>query len=163
MLHRKAIVPGCHCINETELVRIRRSVTQYRSSSHLQRPDNMDRHLAHLKPFPITDMVISRVVRGINLRNTAITKLNSTVCMLGKVFRTPIPNTSSKTTRLLKLVHSHVNGPSEVPYLRISRYFVIFTDDYSRLTNFYTMKQKSEPFEFSDGTIHSLKDIVELI
>ena len=93
-------------------------------------------------------MVNSRVVRGINLRKTGITKLNCTGCILGKGHRAPIPKTSSsRMTRLLEVVHSDVNGPVEVPYLGVSRYFVTIIDDYSKWTTFYTMKQKSETFQ----------------
>ena len=44
----------------------------------------------------------------------------------------------------LQLVHSDVCGPMPTESLGKKRYFVSFTDDYSRCSQVYLMKQKSE-------------------
>ncbi len=67
---------------------------------------------------------------------------------MGKAHRYIIPKSStSKSTRLLELAHSDLNGPPEVPLLGGSRYSVTFVDDFSKRTVLYTMKAKSETLD----------------
>lgn len=54
----------------------------------------------------------------------------------------PVGEICSK--RKLQLVHSDVCGPIQTESIDGSRYFVTFTDDYSRCCKLYFMKQKSE-------------------
>ena len=90
----------------------------------------------------------SQSIRGLQIsdENTELTSCMR--CILGKAHRSAIPTKSeTRATKLLELVHSEVNGPIEVPFLGVSRYFVTFIDDFSRWTTLYTMKAKSETFE----------------
>ncbi len=102
--------------------------------------------LAHIQPSSITGMAKSNAVWGLEINNSQ--ELTCTGCVLGKGHRQLIPKKShSRSTKLLELVHSDVNGPLEVPSLGGSRYFVTFIDDYSRWISLYTMKAKSETFD----------------
>ena len=66
-------------------------------------------------------------------------------CALGKSKRLPFPKKSfHKTTKPLQLIHSDVCGPVHVPSLGGSRYFVTFTDDYSRYVTVNILKTKDE-------------------
>ena len=66
---------------------------------------------------------------------------------MGKQDRQPFPKKSqSNTTQVLELIHSKVCGPMDVNSVGGSRYFVTFTDDYSRYAAVYMMKRKSEAF-----------------
>ena len=129
----------------------------YRLDSRISKPINAfisvemevwHRRLAHLNPITIAEMSSKNVVQGLNL-STEKPKLNTCKgCIMGKAHRSQIPKSSSnKSTRLLELVHSDVNGPIETPSLGGSIYFVTFIDDYSRWTVLYTMKRKSDTFE----------------
>lgn len=52
-----------------------------------------------------------------------------------------------RSNRILELIHSDVCGPMSVPAHDGSRYFVTFTDNYSRASIIYCIKRKSEVFE----------------
>jgi len=86
--------------------------------------------------------------RNLEIATSQLTKDKCVGCVMGKGHRTTIPKLStSKSNRLLELVHSDVNGPLEIPSLGGSRYFVTFVDDFSRWTVMYTMKAKSETLD----------------
>ena len=48
---------------------------------------------------------------------------------------------------MLELVHSNVCGPMSTQARVGYKYFITFTDDYSRFGSVYLMKRKSEAFE----------------
>ena len=69
-------------------------------------------------------------------------------CIMGKHSRSPFPKKSSRvTTKPLELVHSDVCGPMSVDSIGGSRYFITFTDDYSRFVVTYTMRHKDEALD----------------
>ena len=103
--------------------------------------------LAHIQPATIIEMSKSQAVRGLEIDDSREQTMTCAGCALGKAHRAVIPKKShTRSTKLLELVHSDVNGPLEVPSLGGSRYFVTFIDDFSRWTSLYTMKTKSETF-----------------
>jgi hypothetical protein len=65
-------------------------------------------------------------------------------CQLGKQPALPFNNSESITSATFDLIHSDVWGPSLIPTVVGSRYFVIFVDDFSRYTWIYLMKNRSE-------------------
>ena len=69
-------------------------------------------------------------------------------CMLGKQHRQPFP--SGKTWRAkkpLELVHTDVCGAMRTPSNDQNRYFILFIDDFTRMTWVYFMQQKSQVFD----------------
>ena len=69
-------------------------------------------------------------------------------CIQGKMHRTPHkPLKEVKSTKRLQLVHTDVCGPMQTKSFGGSRYFITFTDDYSRCCKAYFMKEKSEALE----------------
>ena len=67
-------------------------------------------------------------------------------CALGKASRSPFPISLNRALERLDLIHSDVCGPlprSVVGY----KYFVSFTDDHTRMSWIYPVKQKSEVLE----------------
>ena len=55
-----------------------------------------------------------------------------------------VNNSESITSATFDLIHSNVWGPSSVPTVKGSRYFVIFVNDFSSYTWIYLMKNHSE-------------------
>jgi hypothetical protein len=55
-------------------------------------------------------------------------------------------NSNSKSNKIFELVHSDVWGPAPVTSYNNFRYFIIFIDDFSKITWLYLMKNKSEVF-----------------
>lgn len=70
------------------------------------------------------------------------------ICVKGKQTRHPIPKTAStRSTRPLQLIHSDLCGPLPTPSLFQSRYFITFTDDYSRYSWVYFLTYKSQALD----------------
>ena len=103
--------------------------------------------LSHIQPSNILEMAKSKTVQELEISSS--NKINSTCssCVLGKAHRSPIPKQSqSRSTQLLQLVHSDVNGPLEVPFLGGSRCFVTFAHEFSRWTSIFNMRNISDEF-----------------
>ena len=69
-------------------------------------------------------------------------------CALGKNHRLPFPKgVAWRAKEPLELVHTDVCGPMSINSNGGNRYFILFIDDFTRMTWVYFLKQKSEVFE----------------
>ena len=68
-------------------------------------------------------------------------------CLLGKMTKSPFTDTCERGEGLLDLIHTDVCGPFRSTTRDASRFYVTFTDDYSRYGYIYLIKHKSETFE----------------
>ncbi len=71
-------------------------------------------------------------------------------CCLGKMKQENFPRNpvdKVKSSELLEIVHTDVQGPMSVQTPGGNRFAVLFTDDYSRYCDIFFMKKKSEVFE----------------
>ena len=68
-------------------------------------------------------------------------------CLMGKMTKTPFSGTMERANDLLKIIHTDVCSPMSVEARGGDRYFLTFTDDFSRYGYIYLMKHKSETFE----------------
>ena len=66
--------------------------------------------------------------------------------LLGKMTKTHFTGNCERGKDLLELVHTDVCGPFRSPTRHGERYFVTFTDDFSRYGYVYLIKHKSETF-----------------
>ena len=64
---------------------------------------------------------------------------------------------SWRASVFLELIHTNICGPMKTPSLESQRYFLIFIDDFSRMTWVYFLKEKSEAFT----TFKKFKALVE--
>ncbi|PRQ55987.1 putative RNA-directed DNA polymerase [Rosa chinensis] len=79
-------------------------------------------------------------------------------CVIGKQHRDPFPKAGAwRAKTVLQLVHLDICGPIHPVSNGNKRYFITFTDDFSRKTWVYFMEQKSEAF----GVFKSFKTLVE--
>ena len=60
-------------------------------------------------------------------------------CLLGKMTKDPFTGHSERANELLDLIHTDARGGY--------KYFITFTDDFSRYGYVYLMRHKSESFE----------------
>lgn len=68
-------------------------------------------------------------------------------CQLGKQHRLPFPSSATwKASEKLDLVHSDVSRPMKTTSVNGNKYFILFIDDFTRMTWVYFLKQKSEVF-----------------
>ncbi|KAL0334102.1 UNVERIFIED_CONTAM: Retrovirus-related Pol polyprotein from transposon TNT 1-94 [Sesamum angustifolium] len=69
-------------------------------------------------------------------------------CLQGKQHKKPFPSgTSWRAKAVLELIHTDVCGPMRTPSHEQNRYFILFIDDYSRMTWVYFMREKSKVFK----------------
>ena len=72
---------------------------------------------------------------------------NCESCLCGKMTKAPFSKMGERSNDLLELIHSDVCGPMSIEARGGYRYFVTFTDDYSRYGYIYLMRTKAETFE----------------
>ena len=101
------------------------------------------RRLGHINSNYLNKM--SDAVEGLSLReNAKISKSCCTVCCEGKQCRLPFTHVGARSTGTLNLIHTDLCGPMETMSIGGSKYFMLFVDDYSRMTFIYFLKNKSE-------------------
>ncbi|KAJ9544958.1 LOW QUALITY PROTEIN: hypothetical protein OSB04_024665 [Centaurea solstitialis] len=86
---------------------------------------------------------------------------NCESCLSGKMTKQPFNNENERATDLLEIIHTDVCGPFSHVARGGYRYFVTFTDDFSRYGYVYLMRHKSETFEkFKEyqNEVHNLLD-----
>ena len=86
-------------------------------------------------------------------------------CELAKAKRIPFPNKSMPwTTKRLHLVHSDICGPLTPRSLGSNNYFITFTDDFSRVSRVYFLKEKSQALDaFKDFVISAENETEEKV
>ena len=100
--------------------------------------------LGHLNVQQLKQAVKRCQVKGIDLQDNDRLDFCEG-CVEGKMSRYPFkPVGEIKSTRKLKLVHSDVCGPMPTESFNGKRYFVTFTDDYTRCVKVYFIRHKSE-------------------
>lgn len=77
-------------------------------------------------------------------KNLHVESLHCEVCELAKHKRVPFPISNKVSTSPFYLIHTDVWGPSNVPNVSGSKWFVTFIDDCTRVTWLFLLKNKSE-------------------
>lgn len=90
---------------------------------------------------------LNNAVAGINVNGNDTQIKQCKVCDLGKQHRKPFPVSSTRTKKILEVVHTDLCGPMETKSLAGARYMLTFTDDFSRKTFLYFLKEKSQVFK----------------
>ncbi|KAJ9567049.1 hypothetical protein OSB04_003015 [Centaurea solstitialis] len=72
---------------------------------------------------------------------------NCESCLSGKMTKQPFNKENERDTDLLEIIHTDVCGPFSHVARGGYRYFITFTDDFSRYGYVYLMRHKSESFE----------------
>lgn len=78
-------------------------------------------------------------------------------CQPGKQTRVRSKTKEYSTSRPLELIHTDICGPTKSQSLQGNRYFILFIDDYTRMTWVSFLKHKSEVF----GKFKAFKALVE--
>ena len=72
---------------------------------------------------------------------------NCESCLSGKMTKQPFNKDNERANDLLEIIHTDVCGPFSHEARGGYRYFITFTDDFSRYGYVYLMRHKSESFE----------------
>lgn len=101
------------------------------------------RRLGHLSGKDLSNIQRDNIVDGlgsVKLRD----EFECTVCVKGKMTRTPFPRKSERSTNLLEIIHSDVCGPMRQESHGGAKYFVEFIDDNSRWCEVRFVRSKDE-------------------
>lgn len=79
-------------------------------------------------------------------------------CIKGKMSVKPFPRKATPTTAVMDCVVTDVCGPLSVASVGHSRYFITFTDLYSKYTEVYFMKTKDETFQRIKQYVEKVKN-----
>ncbi|XP_050672420.1 uncharacterized protein LOC126970513 isoform X1 [Leptidea sinapis] len=103
------------------------------------------RKLAHLNEGQMRIALDKKIMEGLEF-NKSDTVKDCEVCAKGKATKLPFnaSKNEQRTNERLEIVHTDVCGSMRQPSKGGSKYFITFTDDYSRYTRVYTMKTKDE-------------------
>ena len=105
-------------------------------------------YLLHCRLGHINEKCISKL-HQVGLLNSFDFKSYDTCesCLLGKMKKDPFTRPSARANELLDLIHTDVCGPLSSDARGGYKYFITFTDDFSRYGYVYLMRHKSESFE----------------
>jgi transposase InsO family protein len=110
----------------------------------------------HLSIKGLNTLVKKQMVKGLPDLEDISEKCSD--CLVGKQHRDVIPKQAMwRATMKLELIHSDICGPINPKSNAGSRYFITFTDDFSRKTWVYFLQEKSNAFE----TFKKFKALVE--
>lgn len=88
----------------------------------------------------------SEAVTGFN--KPALLPYKCVVCLEAKAQRNSFPRKSeTNTTETLELIHCDLKGPANITGRKGNRYFITFTDDFSRFSCIVLLKEKSQASE----------------
>ena len=132
------------------------------TSKSKQTPELWHRRYGHLGYDNLVKLKNSNMVEGIEVPVQAFKQQQGQQpvcekCTAAKQTRQPFPESSSKSTRPLELVHMDVCGPMAVESHGAARYQATFVDDYSRLSRVVLLESKSQAASAIKQVITSLE------
>jgi hypothetical protein len=90
---------------------------------------------------------LDKMVNGMNLKEVPLHHVCER-CIDGKHQRTSFPKDEAMTTsKLLEIVHANVCRPMKTTFHDGTQYFVMFINDFLRITHVYMLKAKGEVFD----------------
>ncbi|GJX05477.1 retrotransposon protein, putative, ty1-copia subclass [Tanacetum coccineum] len=113
------------------------------SSNELDKSKLWHSHLGHVNKKHIAQLQKDGVLESFDFKSDDVCES----CLLGKMTKSPFTGTCERGERLLDLVHTDVCGPFHSAIKDGKRYYVMFTDDFSRYGYVYLIKHKSDTFE----------------
>lgn len=100
--------------------------------------------LGHLNVCDMKKLVSRQMVDGLN-KGMNIESIFCEACILGKQTRTVFPsNKNPRSHHVLELIHTDVCGLMPTAAYDGTKYFVTFTDDFSRASMVYCIQKKSK-------------------
>jgi len=150
----KMIVGEATCKNGLYIVkatinknRLNRMEAHIIKNNKLNDSEKWHQRFCHVGITNIQELSNKELVRG--LENLEIKNIHCNGCNVAKSVKAPCKNLGTRNTKnVLELVHSDLCGPLPVKSMGGSRYFLTLTDDYSRKTTIYCLKNKSEVSEY---------------
>lgn len=105
----------------------------------------LHRILGHRNNNGIKQMLNENLVIGVELKQCSYNEKQCEICVISKVTRKSFKKeVSTRSTEILQLIHTDLNGPMRTVSYSKKRYVLTFVDDNSRFTKIYLLKEKSE-------------------
>lgn len=118
--------------------------------AHLTSSNSNNAYLWHLRMGHLNYLDIKKLPEcseGVTLTQDKSNVNTCTHCLEGKQARLPFKNVGSRATKPLELIHSDLCGPMEHKSHGGMKYFITFTDDFTRMTHVYFLKDKMNILE----------------
>ncbi|KAJ9549604.1 hypothetical protein OSB04_022147 [Centaurea solstitialis] len=116
-------------------------------NSELDKSSLWHHRLGHINKKRIAKLQSDGILESFDLKSDE----ECESCLLGKMTKSPFKGKMERGKDLLDLIHTDVCGPFRSATRHGERYFVTFTDDFSRYGFIYLMKNKSDTFEVFKG------------
>lgn len=116
-------------------------------------------HLWHCRLGHPSSLIVNTVLKQCSI--TTCNKFSSQSCVsccMGKTHRLPFPHSSTSYTQPLQLIHCDVWGPAPLVSSNGFKYYIHFSDAYTKFTWLYLLKAKSDVASI----FHQFKTMVEL-
>ncbi|GKD93972.1 retrotransposon protein, putative, ty1-copia subclass [Tanacetum coccineum] len=113
------------------------------SSNKLDKSKLWHSYLGHVNKKRITQLQKDGVLESFDFKSDDVCES----CLLGKMTKSPFIGSCERCEGLLDLVHTDLCGPFPYATKDGKRYYVTFTDDFSRYGYVYLIKHKSDTFE----------------
>ena len=117
------------------------------SVKHMTLSD-LHRHLGHISPRAVKDLIWHGIIDGIILTGTS-RDFECQSCILAKTTKTTVPKIrqGERAKEFAEEIHTNLWGPALTATFGGRRYYYIsFTDDWSRWTTVCLLRQKSQVF-----------------
>lgn len=147
---------GCVILNKNNIVVATASLinNMYRldvkcEHAYISDVDKQDAYLWHQRMGHLNFQDLEKLVEntdGVSLLKKN-NKLTCVTCLQGKQTRLSLKQSTTKSSKLLELVHSDICGPMETSSLGGAKYFMTLIDDYSKKVFVYFLHNKSDALE----------------
>ncbi|KAI3720980.1 hypothetical protein L2E82_31980 [Cichorium intybus] len=119
------------------------SVNYIDSTSGVEKACLWHSRLGHISKKRIAQLQKDGVLESFDLRSDDVCE----TCLLGKMTKSPFKGSFERGEGLLDIIHTDVCGPFRSTTKDGTRFYVTFTDDFSRYGYIYLIKHKSDTFE----------------
>lgn len=113
------------------------------NSVKLTQKEKWHRALGHVNFQYLNKIINNKLVDGLPDKIES-TEMKCSNCIQSKMTNVPFENNRTKTTEILELIHTDLNGPHNTTGYGGEKYFLTFIDDYSKCTRIFCIKSKAE-------------------
>ena len=117
------------------------------------------RRLGHRNTKSIERLSSENLATGIEILTSKDSLDDCEICLKGKQYRRPFSErTERNTSEILQIIHADLCGPVNIVTPSGNKYIFMITDDYSKYTEVYFLKNKCETFTKLQEYINYVKN-----
>lgn len=115
----------------------------YVNTIKLTNKEKWHRALGHVNFQYLNKLINNKLLDGLPDKIESA-EMKCSNCIESKMANVPFENNRTKTTEILELIHTDLNGPHSITGYDGEKYFLTFIDDYSKCTRIFCIKSKAE-------------------